>query len=853
MSQSQPPASDTAAPLLTGTLHVLPFGGGSLAARVARIYSSTLEHEPVDGDPRNVLVLKRLPTAIDEFAASLRDEVGLEGRPNVKSLPRHATAVVEEAEPELTRLSYEERIEFLARVLDGYDWSSYFERASEHDSFGRDVGQLLLDATWNGGFGVDVDADTDTDADADLGADGAVDTESDETSESDGSATDDDHDYDDYLRELADVNASFHDHLAERNLAEQAQTIERAIAALEREAIRERIEREFDAVLVVEYEECGDLDREYLRALTRNVDLICVAEEHASIERTKTEVGSVRRFADGLEIVDHTADGAQKGETDAILGVVSDGGTAATQPDTVSEPGRVGQPFGAFLATGRPTRRGENGELAETEGHASATAARVISEPTLDQQVETVANEIEYLRQKQGLEYEDVAVLLRSIGNPAPRVRRVLQHAGVPTASAGVNGLEQDLAVRELHALAQYHIDDRERAYDLLAARVPDLTEDLVQRCVVRNSVSKSLKRWIVTTDLKRRIAEDADPIDAREQFRNVSRLLSIAEFVDEQDILAGDWIQFVTMLERAITYDAPYAHTAEVAVPEGGVTVGDVGLVKHDSRRAVFLLNVVDGEYPGSEPLSPLFPTAWIKRMDGYPAVTNPSPEAVAETYATVNVEEITDNAFERYHAERTRRQLAIGARAAEEYLYFCTYRQTDGSVGRLQHRSRYLHAIDEHPHPALSLADLGGGGADGCEGESDGDGDGENETIPSRDLYTLGSASAEILSQPWNALETVQAEASTGGEVALESTEKTLAAIQRVLEESEDVDPRFERAVETQFDLARGAIRPESGEVGESSESGGGSGSDRSERVDGGGRRDDDRLGGNDGGETR
>lgn len=367
MSQSQPPASDTAAPPLTGTLHILPFGGGSLAARVAGIYSSTLEHDAVAGDPRNVLVLKRLPTAIDEFAASLRDEAGLEGRPNVKSLPRHATAVVEEAEPELTRLSYEERIEFLARVLDGYDWSSYFERASEHDSFGRDVGQLLLDATWNGGFGVTVAADTGADADANadagLGADEAVDTESDVTSESDGSATDDDHDYDDYLRELADVNASFHDHLAERNLAEQAQTIERAIAALEREAIRERIEREFDAVLVVEYEECGDLDREYLRALTRNVDLICVAEEHASIERTKTEVGSVRRFADELEIVDHTADAALERETDAIPGVASDGGTAATQPDTVSEPGRVGQPFGAFLATGRPTRRERTASL----------------------------------------------------------------------------------------------------------------------------------------------------------------------------------------------------------------------------------------------------------------------------------------------------------------------------------------------------------------------------------------------------------------------------------------------------------------------------------------------------------
>jgi len=66
------------------------------------------------------------------------------------------------------------------------------------------------------------------------------------------------------------------------------------------------------------------------------------------------------------------------------------------------------------------------------------------------------------------------------------------------------------------------------------------------------------------------RIADTAKDIDAREQFRNISRLLSIAEFVDEQDFLSNDWFDFITMLDRAIKYDAPYAHTAEVSVSEG-------------------------------------------------------------------------------------------------------------------------------------------------------------------------------------------------------------------------------------------------------------------------------------------
>ncbi|WP_135852163.1 PD-(D/E)XK nuclease family protein [Halorussus salinus] len=719
-----------------GTLHVLPFGGGSLAARVRAVYDEALD--AADG-PHDVLVLKRLPNGVAEFTTGLRDAADLSVRPNVKSLPRHAATVLDEAAPDKRLLSYEERIEFLARVLDGYNWSSYFEEASQHDSFGRDVGQLLLDAAWQGGFDLP-----------------------------DGEGGE----YDEYLRELADVNDAFHEKLAQRGLIEQADAIPRAIAALDRPGVRQRVEREFDAIVVAEFEECTAIDRAYLASLARNADLHCVAESQASVERVKKEPGGVERLADGLTVVRHDDAAADRSAAASRPESAGEADSASESAETAASE-TVGRAFGQFLATG------------DWDGDATA---RLIEAATLDQQVEEVANEIEYLRREHGWEYGDFAVLLRTVGDPMPRVRRILRHSGVPTAAAGVGGLEQDLAVRELHALARYHSDDERRALDLLRARVPDVDAELVEECVDPRSVAQSLKRWIVTTDLKGRIAAESADIDAREQFQNVSRLVSIAEFVDEQDFFEVNWSEFVGMLRRAITYDAPYAHTAEVDVAEGGVTVGDTALVKNDSRKAVFLLNVVDSEYPGDETLSPLFPTTWITQMDGYPAVTQPTEEQVIDTYATVT--DVAGNEFERYHDERARRQLAIGARAADERLYFCTYEQSRGSVGKPRHRSRYLHAVAEHPD--LTLEEVEGPGID-------------------RDIHTLGSASTEILAQPWSELERVQAEASTGGEVQLESAEERLAAIQKVIAESETVDPRFERAVKTQFDFARGAVRPD------------------------------------------
>jgi len=173
---------------------------------------------------------------------------------------------------------------------------------------------------------------------------------------------------------------------------------------------------------------------------------------------------------------------------------------------------------------------------------------------------------------------------------------------------------------------------------------------------------------------------------------------------------------------------------------------------------------------------------------MNGYPAVTKPTEGDVIETFKTATAP--VGDEFKEYHNQRARRKLAVGARVADEYLYFCTYRTTGAGIDKPSHQSRYLYQIQEHPE--LDIETIEGAGND-------------------RDIYTIGSASTELLAQPWNELERIQAIASQGGSVDLQETEETFAAIQKVIEESDRADQRFIMAVDTQFDLARGAICPQ------------------------------------------
>ncbi|MFC6769083.1 hypothetical protein ACFQE6_29915, partial [Natrinema soli] len=225
--------------------------------------------------------------------------------------------------------------------------------------------------------------------------------------------------------------------------------------------------------------------------------------------------------------------------------------------------------------------------------------------------------------------------------------------------------------------------DPRAVSLDRLRARAPDFSTELLAE-TGGASVRRSLERWIRRTDLKGRIAREETWVDAREQYEGVRRVLEIADFVEETDLVGPDWQGLRRMLRRTIQYDAPYVHAVETRPPTGGVTVCAVDDLKYDSREAVFLLDLIDETYPGEQFLTQLFPTAWLRQMPAYPAVTNPTLESIADTFATVDVRKTTASSsaaqqnakrsadaadvgdpFETYHAQRSRRRLALGARA--------------------------------------------------------------------------------------------------------------------------------------------------------------------------------------------
>ncbi len=750
----------TPPPALEGTCKLLPAPAPSdaLLATVADEYAALA----ADHGPRNVLVLKRHPAGLESLTEALADGDALERAdgprsPRVESLPEHASKTIEAHDPTLDRLEYEERIELISLVIEGASRSvpDYLERAAAREGFSRDVGQLLLEATRQR-----------------IGLDDLEDPH-------------------DCLAFLYAMNDRFHDELADRGYVERADVVPRAVDLLESDAdgLRSRVTASFDAVLAVEFEEYRELDRRYLAALSTDADLVCLGERHASVERTRVEPGSVADIAAeaGLEV-------------------------ESLAPPESNADGSPHREITRFLATGEsPTRSADLGDDAGSAATDAADAepvgrARRLRTDTAREQVRAVATEIQSLRDRHGWPFDEFAVAVPRIER-VPETRRRLREAGVPTATIGTPSLAEDPAVNELYAVVTCQCErerdgaaleradadpvgtDRDRSdsltasLDRLRARVPGFSPDLLAE-TAGSSVRRSLERWIRRTDLKGRIAREEDWVDAREGYEGVRRVLEIAAFVEETDLVGPDWRGLRRMLRRTIRYDAPYVHAVETRAPTGGVAVCAVGDLKYDSRRAVFLLDLIDGTYPGEQFLTRLFPGAWLRSMPSYPAVTDPSVDAIADTFATVDADGVGDP-FESYHAQRSRRRLALGARAAERALYCCSYERGSGGLRRTHDESRYLQLIDATPGLALESVDATAGAA--IHGET--------------------NAVEALLAQPRGELERLLREASTGGEADLGGTEALFEEIAVVLEEG-DVDPELAEAVRSQFEFAAGEV---------------------------------------------
>lgn len=697
---------------LDGQLYRVPFQGGSLIPEIATRYEELAD----EYGSRNILVLKRLPTGVSDLTDSLSAELDYIGVPNVQSVAHHARNVIS-SETDLDVLRYEERIEVLAMVLDNHQWeNNYFEGPSELDSFGRDVGRILMDATWLGGFDIEGDGEHDT-----------------------------------YLSELAEINQLFHERLRERGLIEQAMVVTTALETLAEETVVDRLQREFDAIIVVEFEEFNSLERSYLARISSGVTLECLAEADSSIERVWNEVGDLDALASGL---------SPRNEP------VETGGLERSDQAKVAQ----------FLATG------DESLVADVD---TASTIRLIRENAFEEQLQTVANEIEYLRSENEWEYGDFAVLLKDSSSPISEVRHALQHAGLPVASVTVAGLDQDRAVRELHALAEYARSKSDEAQTLLETRIDVSREELesiVEAVESESRIERKLRRWIDSTNLKHRIAANEPEIAARNQFAHVKKLLEIAEFIDTSDFMEVSWSRFISMLERTITDYAPSTHSMELDVEEGGVMVDTVNVLKNEERKAVFLIDVVEGTYPADLSLTPLFPRNWLTRMTGYPNITAPTLNEVRETFSPpvpANATPVLE-----YYRQLDRRKLAIGARAAEERLYFCSY-LSESEGGRSRHQSRYLSQIRDH----VDIPQVGDSGYE-------------------RDIYTTGRASKRVLDQPWERLEAVRAAASTGQEtIELKDTEELFGAIQELLKDT-TVNERFVDAAHRQIEMARGEV---------------------------------------------
>ncbi|MDB9235447.1 hypothetical protein [Halorubrum ezzemoulense] len=698
---------------LSGTIHEIPFQGGSLVPYLVDLYERLQENY----DTKDILVLKRLPTGITDLTQSLGDELDLIGVPNVQSIAFHARNLLAR-ETTLDIISYEERIEFLALVIDQHDWDhEYFERPSELDSFGRDVGQILMDATWQGGFEIDGTGE-----------------------------------YDDFLTELASINERFHNRLDERGQTERARVLQNALETIEDPDVLAEAQREYDAIIVAEFEEFNSIERTYLSYLAESAELVCLAESDSSIERVWSEPGESTAESSGLE-----------SPTEPL----------ATERDLNQAHSKIAE----HLATGK--------EIA-TDDESLADDTYLIQELTFEEQLQTVANEIEYLRHKHDLRYDEIGVLLKDANAPIPEARHVLQHSGIPVASATVLGLDQDPSVRELHGLATYIHEQSDTAQTLLTTRLdiePDTLDAIVEDVRSNQSLVGQLEAWIRLTQLKDRIAKTEEEAKAKNQFSHVEMLLEVAEFVDDADYLDATWPRFNSILERTVTDYQTSSHSDDLDVEEGGVLVDTVNVLKNDQRKAVFLLNVVEGEYPEGLALTPLFPTAWLRKMTGFPNVTDVSPETVTDTFRPAEMEAVSP--LNEYYRQLDRRKLAIGARSAQDHLYFCTYEADSDTLDRTYQPSRYLRQITD----TLQIPQIG-------EGEYE------------RDVYTTGNVSRIILKQPWEQLEAVRAAASIGDQdVALEDAEQLFGAIQSLIESAE-IDPRFSDAVYRQIEMARGEV---------------------------------------------
>jgi len=674
-----------------GTLVTAPFGTRNVEAAAGDIYADYLD----EYDSEEILVITGAPTSTNTFRDALGEELSGAATPYVTSLVVHATDVLNQTDDRVI-LSDALRRELLYRFLADHEWGTeYLRRASEQPSFIEDVDQVIDTLSWQT-------------------------VTPDETPE---------------LREISAALDAFHEWLAEHDHMERGQLISEARDVLTGDDRGDVVD--FEAVLAVEFEEFFPLDRAYLDALTADCELVCVAEENASVRRTWVETGPVTEYVSFDE--------------------------SRREPPTT--PSNRPAATAAYFADERVEADPESG------------AVSVLATDSSDEQLNAVANEIESLVEEPDWQYDDVAVATKGSGESVTDVIEAFERAGIPTESTTVTGFGDDPAIRELLAVVRrLAADDDDDALD----HGPDIDGSRAERMRGMESIEDAVRWWATDAGLKERVAERASPLDARSQFGNVRRAFRMAEFLEATEFAEATWASFDEMLERAHEY-APQQNQTSATDLDGGVRVDHLQAIKNESFRAVFLVNLVDGEYPGDASMTRLFPTERVASMPDYPGVTEIDAADVDATFPTTST--ASSRPFARYHTEHARRRLAVGADAASERLYCCLYEFEDTALEERAQASRFLTAAYE----ALPWV------------------------IDADDPQITNEQAAEtyLLSRVDDALAEVRRANSQDVTVSLDDIEADLGEIQELLDRSGSRGDELRRALRARVELASGEVR--------------------------------------------
>lgn len=557
------------------------------------------------------------------------------------------------------------------------------------------------------------------------------------------------------LKEIATVGDVFQTHLSEREYVDRPSLIPQATTELQRatEADLPQSLTETDAILVADFEEFAKTERNFLKALTDTAEakLVAIAERDSRLLSTWREAGDVEALADGLTVTPHVG-----------------------EEETQNAPSAIGE----YLATNDQQPPGvdidDGGDV------------HVIERETFRKQLAAVADEIERLCRTTEYNYDDIRIAYQDSSGPIEETIRLLRRHGIPTTTVSVSQLGNDPGVKELYDLTRVCAADVEETAEstsrerLLAHDGVD--QEFLQTLAEAPTAAAGLWYWLKATDLKHRIASEWTELETRDQFQHVKETIQLAEFLENEASLDGSWDGFLRALERAFKYASPRLENIETDKDGGGVPVGTIYGLKHTTNKAVFLLNVTDTDYPSTPTLTALLPNKRLQEESQFPMLTAQSATDVTDTFRPAS--EPPDDPFHAYFTQVSRRLLGVGARTAEDRLYFGIPSESAQSLGNYLQPSRFLAELVETFEFIEPLS-------------TDGD-----TLIASR-----GSASEFIVEHVDDTLESVR-RASVGGEtVDLDAYERELAAIDDLLDQPE-AKP-VQEALAARIAFRRGEVR--------------------------------------------